>query len=516
MFTLSGFQKDAVEKTINAYENNIRSVCIVAPTGAGKTVISSDIIKKMKEKFSISRFLYIVNLQVLVEQTYETINYAGKMPDNTQMMSAAVIHDEIKRDRKGNLFSTEYNNGIMISMPETYVNTVNGKNSLKFDTEFKPDVIFFDEAHKATTETFRLIRDMYPNAFIIGLTATPYRSQNAEGDHMREWFGDNFIFTVSIGELIDRKFLATPIYKVYDNTSSLTSVWKKLTAKQRNKRTIVFTKNTRHSIELHKAFSNIGVKSAIITAGSDVEHDDGDYTLPPQTPNQRNAIYEDFENGEVEVLLSVNALCEGFDSKLAKYCFLDKNVTTPSLYQQMIGRVLRKHQYKHEGFVVDFHNNVKTFGKVEDFIWEEMIDHKFTKKKGIESNSTLTLKSFSTNNVIMLCCESEGCNNVYDIKKTPTCPVCNTHCGVKITQKVGDIYRSLNISTKKGNLDISSFKSRWDIAIRNDEYSSFAKKKINELFTTIFDSNGNIISEYKGIIEKIFNKKVDDIIELSI
>lgn len=496
---LYDFQKEAVKNVINKLRSE-RSVCIISPTGSGKTVIGCSIMKEMLEEFKFSKFLFLVNLQSLVEQSYDTAEQFG--------LTASVIHDEIKKDRFKVPFKTSWNNQVIISMPETYINTVNGKNNLKYDPDFVPNVIFIDEAHKGTSTRYQIIRDMYPNALIVGLTATPHRSKNEDGEHLREWYGENFIYTISMKDLIKKKILATPVYLSVDENEHVVKYWKKLTTKQRNKRTIIFTSGTRHSFRLKESFIKAGISCEVITAGSDVVYDDEpDFKVTPQTPNQRNDIFLEFEKGNIEVLISVMALCEGFDSKLAKYCFLVRNVASPSLFQQMVGRVLRKHRYKQEGIIVDFKNNIKKHGRVEDFDWDEISNRT---NKVINPNTKIKVGTKSGISSLFYSCDD--CNHVFDLKVSKVCPHCHSMAKVKYVTTVGDIVKMLNIKNK--NILNGDFKGKWYGVLRNDESSPIFKRLINEKFAKIFDENGNIIPMYKGVISKIFNKNYDEEIEM--
>lgn len=305
---LYDFQIDARNAVLSKLKQT-NAVLLQSATASGKTVIAASLTSEhLKEDFH-NKVLVLVNLQVLVGQTSDTLLALGV--DN------AVLHDEITETKNGRKLEFKPSRTIL-TMPETLINTILGKNDLIWDSSFVPTLIIIDEAHKGTSSRYQQIRDMFPNAKIVGLTATPYRDQNEEGEHLTEWYKDNLITTISIQDLIKIGRLVQPKYHSIDyNEEQLIEVWKKYTTGHKNKQTIIFTQDTQHSLKLNEVFQKAGIKSQIVTSGSDV----GEQYVTKQTVKQRNKIYKQFEDEELTVLISVVALCEGFDAPTLNFVF---------------------------------------------------------------------------------------------------------------------------------------------------------------------------------------------------
>ena len=62
-----------------------------------------------------------------------------------------------------------------------------------------PDLLIIDEAHHVASKSWARIVERWPNAFIVGLTATPAR---LDGKGLAEWF-DELILGPSVAELIE-------------------------------------------------------------------------------------------------------------------------------------------------------------------------------------------------------------------------------------------------------------------------------------------------------------------------
>ena len=323
MIELKDFQQSAVENLEKMFLTKSRAL-LQSPTGSGKTVIASKfisnfVIKNTKNKKKKPKILFIVNRQSLIGQVYSMLQEFN--------VSSSVLHNQLTKTIDNVEFDRDYGNNVIITMPETFHINMN-----VLSRRFNPDYIVFDEAHKATSESFQEIVELYPNARILGLTATPARAKNKEGESLREWYGEDIITTCTIKELIEKGILVQPIYFNMTDNDHVVNTWINLTKDQNNKRTIIFTQDTKHSIRILEAFKMNNINAEIITSVDDAEND-----VMSQTPNKRAAILKDYKDGKIDVLVSVNALCEGFDERQARYCFLLRNVGNPALYHQMVG-----------------------------------------------------------------------------------------------------------------------------------------------------------------------------------
>ena len=395
-----------VDEAIKNLKRGLK-VLLYAPTGAGKTVMASAIVEKLKPKKSI----FLVNRQVLVSQSYETLIEFDLIP--------IVFHNTIKKTPFGVVMSDDIeNSNVVISLVETLDNS---------EIDFNVDLIVIDEAHKSTSEMYQLLVQKYPNAMILGLSASPKRQQNKEGESLREWY-DVMIVSKTVKELIAEKRLATPKYHNFSEDDHVVNTWLKMTSLDDNKRTIVFTSDTRHSLAVQKAFSEKGVTCEIITSGTTLDGVKEEVSC--QTINQRNEIFRKFRSGDIDVLISVNALCEGFDEKLAKYCFILRKIGFVSLFHQICGRVLRIHPQKSEGHIVDFYDNLKTFGPIEEYVWD-MNDEGSKEAVVVQNGDSIHYGNFVRKPKIFVTCEE--CSHVYNVSENDLCPCCEKKNFVTVT-----------------------------------------------------------------------------------
>lgn len=507
-YQLLEFQQAAVAR-IKALFASASRILLQSATGSGKTVIAGAFVADYLAENPNHKVLCLVGLQALVTQFHETIQNF-KVP-------VSVLHDEITRAKDGTRFTCDYKRRFLLTMPETFLNTVAQINQLTYDPDWMPTLILIDEAHKGTSEFYQLIRDMFPEANILGMTATPFRDKNKSGEHLTEWYGDNLITTISVRELIDMGRLVQPKYFSLESDAHVVETWKRLTQGETNKGTIVFTRDTRHSFALKEAFEANGVTVRVITAGTD---SDPNFYITPQTPNQRSAIFREFDTGEVDVLISVNALCEGFDSPRAKYCFLTRGVGNHALYHQMVGRVLRAYKDKDFGYIVDFHDNIKSHGHIEDYQWslDEIIpDNLFLKGTGREV--TVSLETFTRKSSVFYRCES--CNHVYDVKKAARCTHCRAPANVKVESRVDELFlRQSGIVADKALLEkiASKFPAarRKEVIGKGTSYETCAQKVFrNQCKLDCFDETGELRPEF-AFLDVIVGKKPSDIVEVTV
>ena len=171
------YQKEAIQNCRNAFGINKKSVLLVMPTGAGKTVVFSQIAKNAVEKNN--------NVLILVHRR-ELVTQASK-----KLAAINVDHGIIAAKFKPT------DAPIQIASVQTLVRRLS-------TTKFTPSLIIIDEAHHAVAGSWEKILNHYPKAIRLGVTATPCR---LDGRGLKEFF-DDLILGPTIPELVEQGYLS--------------------------------------------------------------------------------------------------------------------------------------------------------------------------------------------------------------------------------------------------------------------------------------------------------------------
>jgi DNA repair protein RadD len=351
---LRPYQIDLIERIEQITASTARRVLMVAPTGAGKTVIAVALIRLAVARGE--RVLVLVHRRELVQQTvrklYEQgidagIIQAGITPRPEQPVQVASIQT---------LWARAYRGTRMKKPPA--------------------DLVVVDEAHHVRARTWMGILDSYQNATILGMTATPCRG---DGRGLGDVF-EELVQCPQIESLIGLGYLVRT--KVYaPSTPDLTGVrvergdyvesqlaermdqaklvgdivehWHRLADRRK---TVVFATGVAHSIHIRDEFLRSGVLA---------EHIDG------KTPaEERDAILARLSRGETEVVCNCMVLTEGWDQPDVSSIVLARPTKHMGLYRQMIGRVLRPAPGKDYALVLDHAGATWQHGLVEEpVIW---------------------------------------------------------------------------------------------------------------------------------------------------
>lgn len=489
---------DDIESHLEMFNNgeDVDNFLICIPTGGGKTYTTARGLKQFIDNNKGAKLLFIVNLQCLVSQTYKTLKNLG--------INVSVVHNTLTHTREGTPFTMGFSGNVIITMPETYVNILNKDGEFTLPEDFSPVGIIFDEAHKATSDLNQEIKDYHRDSLIIGLTASPHRPVNKEGEHLKQWYGDNLYQYTSITDLINLGLLVKPRYFEFEEEDSIVDVWKEFTnkeikeepTKEHNHQTIVFTQNTDQSVKLKQAFLNAGIPAEIITAGSDSVEGG---VIKHQTQKERDVIYNKFAKKVLRVLISVNALCEGYDEPIARICVYSRRVNNKALYQQIGGRVLRAHDSKTDAILLDFYKNLKRLGPIEHIEWDLNDDTQET--VFVEEKSKVDYEKARVSKIFHIC---TSCNHVYDVTKFDYCTNCNRSSGIQIVETVGNlIKKNTNLDNTKVSVirDMIS-KVKGAYGYQKDEVGIFYRNKLNKEYSSeIFDKNGDITPEFKWMID---------------
>jgi len=328
---LREYQTDIIKRTHQSMHTHKRPL-ICLPTGSGKTVVFAWLADRTQHKGKTVWFL--VHRRELMDQTIETFN-----------------RFQIPR------------NNIHIGMVATVANHP--------DKLPKPDLIIFDEGHHASAATWGRIIAHFPNAWIIGLTATPCR---LDGKPLKEVY-DDLIVGVTTADLIRSGHLAQYRYFA-PSVADLSGLKRKGTDFDQDQaaemlmqravygdviehwrkyadglQTIVYCSSIKHSQGTADAFTEAGVRAV---------HFDGN------TPaDQRRQIVKDFRDRKITVLCNVDLVGEGFDVPDCWCCVLLRPTTSLSLYIQQAGRALRPQDGK-TAIVLDHVGNYTRHGLPDD------------------------------------------------------------------------------------------------------------------------------------------------------
>ena len=346
MAKLRDYQVEAIRLLNDSIRAGNKRIILCVPTGGGKSTLASSYTKLCVRHQK--RVLFMVHSKELVQQ------FADRL--RTQFnMSSGVIMAGITPDRQ---------KPVQVASVQTLVN----RN--------KPDadIVFIDECHRSKAKTYQKILDFYPSAIIVGLTATPFR---ADGKPLGDIFED-IVRPIKINDLIERGYLVGTkvvapkesvdmagvktvagefhkgqMQEKFEDGAVTRGVVKNYLDRAKGKKAIVFNCSVDHSKEMHERFTQAGVKSAHIDGETDKK--------------QRAKIVQDFAEGRIDVLNSIDIFTEGFDIPATEVVILNRATKSEGLYVQMVGRGLRPAANKSECLVLDHGGNTMRFGYVEDY-----------------------------------------------------------------------------------------------------------------------------------------------------
>lgn len=350
MIQLRDYQKSVIEECRQRMLAGVSLICLVAPTGAGKTIICAAIIKNAVA--AGQSVLVLAHTREIIKQTSQ------KLFDND------IDHGVIQAG-----FATRPDEPVQIASVQTL-----WSRAVRTDKMALPpaDLLIIDECHHCPARTYRKIVDAYPQAVLIGLTATPCRG---DGRGLGRIF-DTIVECPQVAELIAQKFLVkTRVFAPSDPDLSgiatrtgdyveeqlaervdrpnlvgdIVSHWHRYGERRK---TVCFAVNVAHSLHIRDEFIQSGARAA---------HVDG--SMPKA---DRDAVLARLAAGDLDVVTNCMVLTEGWDQPEVSCCILARPTRKMGLYRQMVGRVLRPAAGKVDAIVLDHSGAVFRHGFVED------------------------------------------------------------------------------------------------------------------------------------------------------
>lgn len=244
------------------------------------------------------------------------------------------------------------------------VQTLAQKRHLERFAHDQFDLIIVDEFHHAAATSYRKIIDHFTPRFLLGLTATPDRMDGAD---VYAICHHNVAFQMHFTAAIAEGFL-TPFhyYGIHDTIdySQIRRIGRTYDASELEHRQLdrEVADNIYHSWEKHRQTKTIGFCSSIKQAEylAQVFRDKGTtaFALTGQTTN-RAQYMQAFEQGEIEVLFTVDLFNEGVDIPKVDTLLFCRPTESVAIYTQQIGRGLRLAQDKSHCVIIDLIGNYR-------------------------------------------------------------------------------------------------------------------------------------------------------------
>jgi superfamily II DNA or RNA helicase len=233
-----------------------------------------------------------------------------------------------------------------------------------------------------TCATYKSIVTRYPDAKIVGFTATPFKDNKL----MTNYF-NRISYTGSIKTFIDEGFLVEPRITAIENRSKspesvIVGVTKLIADTERESKTIVYMDSLANCNYLRQALQVEGIDSEVITAGT--------------TKDNREDAFHAFKKGKLNVLISVNVLTAGFDAPNVNCIIMPYRVGSASTYIQRIGRGLRPYENKDHCKIYVFGREPRLEKNFYEQLTEMVVTGRKERKEKTESQSDILTEQIKT------------------------------------------------------------------------------------------------------------------------
>ena len=470
------YQRNAVNRTVEAVARGERRMLLVMATGTGKTYTAFQIVYRLLKAGLIKKVLYLADRNVLVDQSIE---------QDFKPLSNNIHKVNYQKDKDTKPTAHQ----VYFSLYQQLIGD-NGKQNYKelFKPEFF-DMVIVDECHRGSAKddsSWREILEYFEGAIQLGMTATPKETKYQSNI---TYFSEP-LYTYSLKEGIDDGFLAPfkviniktnigdgwrPVKgqrdingqliedRIYNNTDYdyniiiedrirevAQEITKYLKQTDRMQKTIVFCADEPHAERM---------RVALVNENSDMCKKNPDYVV-------RITGSDDYGKGKLDYFISVSSpypviattsklLSTGVDCKMVKLIVLDQNINSMTEFKQIVGRGtrLREKEGKKYFVIMDMRNVTRLFA---DPAWDGPIE--------VDEGYTPS----PTPSGYVITDDSEDGGNVVEeeLKK----PIVNKNgCRVEIISKVVSVY------DVDGKL------------LRTESITDYTRKNINDTYATLSD-----------------------------
>ena len=521
------YQRNAVNRTVNAVARGDKRMLLVMATGTGKTYTAFQIVYRLLKSELVKKVLYLADRNVLVDQSIEQ---DFKPLTNT-------IHKVNYQQDKDN---PDTAHEVYFALYQQLIGKEGNKN---YEELFRPeffDMVIVDECHRGSAKddsNWREILEYFSGAIQLGMTATPKETRYQSNI---TYFGEP-LYTYSLKEGIEDGFLAP--FKVINITTNIGDEWRPirgqrdingnliedriynntdydynivledrirevahevsnyLRATDPMAKTIVFCADEDHAERM---------RVALVNENSEMCRKYPDYVV-------RITGSDDYGQSKLDYFISVASktpviattsklLSTGVDCKMVKLIALDQRINSMTEFKQIVGRGtrIREKEGKTHFTIMDFRNITRLFADPD---WDGPLEV----DKGYLKD---TPRPERPN--IQIDVDDEGGMQVHEDR-----PIVDREgCRVRVINKVVSVYdtngkllrtESITDYTRKNINDayatLNDFVAHWNAAERKSEVSEMLRESGIDLQALKHDQGMDDVDDFDFICHVAYGRK---------
>ena len=332
---LRPYQQEAKEKIFREWETVNRTL-LVLPTGCGKTIVFAKVTEECVRRGN--RVLILAHRGELLEQAADKLAKATGLGCATEKAEESCLGSWF-RVTVGSV-QTMMREKRLEQFPSDYFNTV-----------------IIDEAHHCLSDSYQRVLNHFPDAKVLGVTATPDRGDMRNLGQYFETLAYEYTLPKAIkeGYLSPIKALTLPLkldlssvgvqagdFKSGEIATALDpylyQIADEMSKYCMDRKTVVFLPLVKTSQKFRDILNEKGFQAAEVNGDS----------------KDRAEILEAFDRGDYNVLCNSMLLTEGWDCPSVDCIVVLRPTKVRSLYSQMVGRGTRLHPGKDHLLLLDF------------------------------------------------------------------------------------------------------------------------------------------------------------------
>lgn len=333
---LRPYQQEAKDRIFNEWEKGIRKTLLVLPTGCGKTIVFAKVAEDCVKRYG--SVLVLAHRGELLEQAADKIMKATGLGCATEKAEESCMESWFM---------------ITVGSVQTLMRE---KRLSRFPHDYF-DTIIIDEAHHCLSDSYQKVLGHFPEANVLGVTATPDRGDMKNLGQYFESLAYEYTLPKAIksGFLSPIKALTIPLkmdlsgvgmqsgdFKNGDVATALDPYLYHIADEMKkycmDRKTVVFLPLVKTSRKFCGILNETGFRAAEVNGES----------------QDRAEILKDFEQDRYNVLCNSMLLTEGWDCPSVDCIVVLRPTRVRSLYSQMVGRGTRLFPGKNHLLLLDF------------------------------------------------------------------------------------------------------------------------------------------------------------------